>query len=77
MIVVQLIMPFAMSFSHVGLFEFHGLLKVVPQVGLGLARGLFQVIYMAFFVSHGRPPFSLNACLGIQCKGAPRETMTN
>ena len=29
-------------------------LKVVPQVGLGLARGLFQVIYMAFFISHGR-----------------------
>ena len=57
MIVVQLIVPFAMSFSHVGLFEFHGLLKVVPQVGLDLARGLFQVIYMAFFVSHGRPPF--------------------
>ena len=35
MIVVQLIVPFAMSFSHVGLFEFYGLLKVVPQVGLG------------------------------------------
>ena len=66
-----------MSFSHVGLFEFHGLLKVVPQVGLGLARGLFQVDLHGVFRLPWPASFSLNACLGIQCKGAPRETMTS
>ena len=55
-IVVQLVVPFAMGLGQVGLLEFHGLPKAVPQIGLGLAGGLFQMFCAALLVSHGRPP---------------------
>ena len=59
-VVVQLVVPFAMGLGQVGLLEFHGFLKVVPQIGLGFAGGIFQALCLpaglALLVSHGRPP---------------------
>ena len=54
MIVAQLIVPFAMSFSHVGLFEFHGLLKVCLLYT--------SIAFVGSFVSFPAIPFGAREC---------------